>query len=198
MNNGHSSRLPYDDCAYPDKLYESTAPLAYRLSKDQIFNKNACLSTLGPRGRFGVSQPVGHVVAPSQAVVDVESILSNRNMNISRCKTAKVNKVDMKKYTTEHAKLCNNFLNSSPSKLTHPSSTYREMPVNRFYNLPKDPQANIFWDFSVNTQLEMADNYVMERPVPMDQRGLMPTPDNRKNGTCGVTCTVDSRCPKKN
>jgi hypothetical protein len=198
MNIGHSSRLPYDDCAYPDKLNESTAPLAYRLSKDQMFNKNACLSTLGPRGRFGISQPVGHVVAPSQAVVDVESLLSNRNMKISRCKTAKVNNINMKNYTTTHAKLCNNFLNSTPSKLTHPSSTYREMPLNRFFNLPKDPQASIFWNFSVNTQLEMSDNFVMEKSVPQDQQGLLPTYDNRKNVTCGLKCNVDSRCPQRN
>ena len=38
MNIGHSSRLPYDDCVYPDKLRESTSPLNYKLSTDQIYN----------------------------------------------------------------------------------------------------------------------------------------------------------------
>jgi len=33
------------------------------------------------------------------------------------------------------------------------------MSVNRFFDLPKNPQANIFYDFAINTNLEAIDNY---------------------------------------
>ena len=82
-NIGHSSRLPYDRCAYSDSLQESVGPLLYNLDPTQINNCNACLSVFGPRTSsgprsYGVSTTVGHVTAPSQQLVDVESILSNR------------------------------------------------------------------------------------------------------------------------
>lgn len=190
MNIGHSSRLPYDDCAYPDRLKESTDPLNYKLSKDQIYNCDRCLSTLGPRSSYmghGVSRAIDTKYAESQDLVDLESTLSNRDVKTSKCKRGKVNHADLSKYRLHDAKLCGNKLNPENTRLSHPAATYRDMNVNRFYNLIHDPQEPIFWNFASNTKLEAKDNYHPEFPqVWPDLAGPKPTP--RTYGECKMQC----------
>jgi len=196
MNIGHSSRLPYDDCAYDDKLEESVSPLKYRLDTHRIQNCDACLSTLGPRSGhqgYGVSTTSRRTPATSQDLVDVESILSNRNVLTSRCKTEKVNPVDVTKFTLDHARICNDYLNPEATRLSYPPYNYRDMSINRFYNLPRDPQANIFWDFSVNTTLEAKDNFMPNLPRQADIARSLPREVQNQPGQC-FTCE-DSRCP---
>jgi hypothetical protein len=166
LNFGYSSRLGYDNCAYTDKLSESVSPLTYRLDGNQIYNCNGCLSTLGPRGRFGTSSAVGHPVAESQALVDVESILTNRNVKTTKCKRGEINHINPAKFKGEHANICNSYMDPMASRLMYPAMTYREMGMNRFYNLTTDPQQPIFYDFSVNTTLEAKDNFIFRLPVP--------------------------------
>lgn len=161
---GHSSRLSYDKCSYDDYLSESVSPLLYKLNPNQVNNCNSCLSVFGPRSGIagnskGVSTLVGDVTMPSQELVDLESILSNRNVIASKCKDGKVNDIDVTKFNLQHARICNDFLDGVSSRLTNPSKNYKGMSINRFYDLPKNPQANIFYDFAVNTKLEAKDNY---------------------------------------
>ena len=164
VNIGHSSRLGYDKCSIRDNINESVAPILYRLNPNQINNCNACLSVFGPRtslgpNSYGVSSSVGHTTAASQDLVDVESILSNRNVIASKCKDGKVNDIDVTKFQLQHARVCNDFLDPVSTLLTNPPQNYRGMSINRFYDLPKHPQANIFWNFATNTKLEAKDNY---------------------------------------
>jgi hypothetical protein len=194
LNIGNFSRLSYDECAYPDKLKESVSPAQYRLSPDQMYNCNSCLSDFGPRssnnGRGNdVSRNGETGYAASQDLVDVDSILSNRNVKQSKCKTGHVNPIDVTKYKLNNVKLCSNYLNPEASRLSYPASNYRDMPIDRFYNLYRNPQANIFWDGAVNTRLEAKDNMVVDIPVPWVDR----TAPNEVKGVkqCGinVSCT---------
>jgi hypothetical protein len=186
MNIGHSSRLSYDKDVYPDRLSESVGPLAYRLNTDQIYNCNSCLSTLGPRSAgAGRGQDVSKVlqtkVAPAQELVDVESILHNLNVKNSKAKSGKVNPIDVTKFKNIDMKICGNFLNPESTRLSHPSANYRDMRVNRFYNLPKDPQANIYWDNAANTSLEEKDNFVIRIPQLWENTNKIPV----KANACG-------------
>ena len=189
INIGHFSRLPYDTCAYPDRLKESVSPAEYRLSPDQMYNCNSCLSDFGPRasnnGRgYDVSRSANTGYAASQDLIDVDSILSNRNVKQSKCKTGHMNPIDVTKYKLNNVKICNNFLNPESSRLSYPSSNYRDMPINRFYNLVRDPQANIFWDGAVNSRLEAKDNTPIKIPVLWtDLSGPKPIPGEK---TCGI------------
>ena len=163
VNIGHSSRLDYDRCYYNDRLKESVSPLLYRLNPNQINNCESCLSVFGPRaGHNGVGNsttvPI-HATAPAQGLVDVESILSNRNVIASKCKDGKVNDIDVTKFQLQHARICNDYLDPLATHLTNPPQNYRELAINRFYDLPTNPQLPIFWNFSVNSQLEAIDNY---------------------------------------
>jgi hypothetical protein len=167
LNIGHSSRLGYDRCAYSDRIQESTGPIGYRLDPNAQENCNQCLSTLGPRSSYmgqGVSTTVGASIATSQKLVDVESLLSNRNLKTSKCRRDGVNPINVTKYGVKNLGICNDFLNPLSSRLTYPAANYRDMAINRFYDLDRNPQINIFYDFSVNTKLEAKDNYTMNIP----------------------------------
>ena len=180
MNIGHSSRLGYDDQTYLDKVYESTSPLSYRLSTDQSYNCNSCLSTFGPRssnnGRgYDVSRAQPTRFAPAQELADVESILSNRNVINSRNKSGKVNPINPSHFKLANSRICNKTLDPEYSRLSYPAQNYRAISINRFYNLHTNPQIPIFYDFAVNTQLESKDNYIPNIPNLWEDK-VQPTP----------------------
>jgi hypothetical protein len=167
MNIGHSSRLGYDNCAYDDKIIESTDPLSYRLFPGYMYNCNTCLSTLGPRSTHNgadISVPIQNPPAIAQQLTDVESVLTNRNMRKSKCKKYGTNNVNLNQIPLKHVGICNNYLNQDPTRLSLPAYNYKETAINRFYNLHKDAQANIFWDFAENTKLSAKDNYIPDIP----------------------------------
>lgn len=194
VNIGHSSRLAYDSCYINDSIKESVAPLNYYLSPDQIYNCDNCLSVFGPRGATsGISSPVkSNYPATSQTLVDVESILSNRNVLASRCKDGQVNDVNVNDFTLRHHRICSDFIDPIASHLTNPPQNYRGMSINRFYDLPKNPQANIFWDFSVNTQLEAKDNYEPVIPKLIDNSAALPKekPVKYLKCVCPENCSI--------
>lgn len=165
MNIGHSSLLPYDECAYNDQIKKSTDPLIYNLDPTKIWNKNQCLSTLGPRPGImgnGVSTISGHPIATSQYLTDVESVLTNRNVPTSKCRNGQLNPINVANVSPKllnHLNGCSNYLDPVNSRLTHPAFNYKEAPINRFYNLNQNPQLPLFWNFSINTKNEAKDNF---------------------------------------
>jgi len=193
VNIGHSSNSLYDRCAYDDYLSESVGPLLYRLNPNQINSCNACLSVFGPRSRsgppsYGVSTTVGHTTSPSQDLVDVESILSNRNVIASRCKDGKVNDIDVTKFQLQHARVCNDFLDPIATHLADPPQNYRGMSINRFFNLPKNAQANIFYPFAINTKLESKDNYKPRIPRLINYDPTLPEELKGTQKPCVYKC----------
>jgi len=202
VNIGHFSKLAYDKCYYEDELAQSVSPLLYRLNPNQISNCNSCNSVFGPRASgvnghgingYGVSTTVGQRTAPAQDLIDVDSILSNRNVIASKCKDGKVNDIDVTKFHLQHARICNDFLDPIASHLTNPPANYREMAINRFYDLPTHPQANIFYDFAVNTSLESKDNYLEKAPRLFRYDPALPQEFKGRNPPCNPQ---KSNCPR--
>lgn len=190
-NQGFSSRLGYDKCFIDEDIERSVGPLLYTMDPNRINNCNACLSVFGPRGGkngYGVSTAVGHTTAPAQDLVDVDSILSNRNVIASKCKDGNVNTIDVSKFQLQNANQCNDFLDPLSTHLSNPPGTYRGMGVNRFYDLHTQPQANIFWDFSINTSLEARDNYAEKIPRPFPQDLALPI--EKRGAVKSVQCFV--------
>lgn len=196
VNYGHSTRLPYDKCAYADRLSESTNPILYKLDPNQISSCNSCLSVFGPRaGHNGVGDSLaGNIssVAPAQAVVDVESILTNRNVIAGKCKDSKVNDINVNNFTLQHARICNDFLDPLATHLTNPPQNYRSMNINRFYNLHKPAQSNIFYDWQINSRLEAKDNYREHIPKLYSYDGCLPQEVRDKNV---IMSQYDNKCP---
>lgn len=177
VNIGHSSRLDYDRCAYEDKLHDSVSPFLYKVSPHQMYNCQGCLSVFGPRSSFngyGVSVVNDKGYAVAQQQTDVESILTNRNVPTSKCKNKEINDINVTKFGLNHRQQCNHFLDPEATHLTEPPRTYREMSINRFYNLPINPQENIFYDFAVNTTLEAKDNHRQRIPRPIERDYSLP------------------------
>lgn len=188
INYGHSSKLNYDQCAYEDRLKQSTKPFEYKLDVNQISNCQACLSTTGPRSSYkgyGVSVHNNNNMnpAPLQNLVDVETILSNRNLVASKCNHSKVNNIDVTKFDLKHARICNNLLNSESSLLSDPTANYREMAINRFIDLPVPTQNVYFVPFAVNTQLEAKDNYCEKYSKPFRRDNSLPE-ENKPIRSC--------------
>jgi len=197
MNIGHFSRSAYDKCAYPDRLKESTDPLNYVLSVDQIYNCDRCLSTLGPRSGFlghGVSTVRDIGYAEAQDMVDLESILSNRNVKESKCKKGKVNPINPLKFKTHDSKICSNKLDPEYTRLMF-AGTNRDMATNRFYNTIHNAQDTIFWNFAINSSLEEKDNFNPTVPKPWPELAG-PIEDLSNYQKCGMQCNTSNRCSK--
>lgn len=196
MNIGHSSRMIYDDDYYNDRVTESTGPMNYRLSPDQMYNCNSCLSTMGPRssnlGRgYDVSRNFSTNYAPSQDLVDVESNLSNRGIPSTKSRKGRVNFTNANNNRLKHVRLCDDMLNPEASRLSMPPANYRGTSINRFFNLHNDPQANIFWDGAINTRLEATDNSKPYVPTPWKE---LAQPQSQSNQY--TTNGKKVKCPK--
>ncbi len=175
MNIGHSSKLVYDDCAYHDKLKESVGHLLHQLDPTSIQNCQGCFTSVGPRSSykgFGIdlyNKKYNAHSAESQNLVDLESILTNRNVPSSKCKNGKVNSINVLDYGLDSSPQCDNYLDPMSSRLMEPSKTYKSMSINRFLDLSRNPQAPIFWNFAINTSLEAKDTYTPKIPIPQNQ-----------------------------
>lgn len=168
---GHFSNPKYDKCAYPEDLYQSTSPYEYVMNTDRIHHCDGMLTTYGPRSSYlgaGVSAPEGDAIAAAQRYVDIDSVMSNRNVPLSKCKRGKVNPVNVTKLKTVDLPLANDYLDAQHTKMSDPAMFYRGCPINRFYDLNKDPQVPIYYDWGVNTSLEMKDNFVPDLDMPVD------------------------------
>ncbi len=188
-NQGYSSREKYDKCYNNEQIERSVGPMLYKLNTNQINNCNACLSVFGPRssggsskGSFGYgdSTSTGHTTAPAQDLIDVDSILSNRNVMASKCNATgnfnTLNVTDVSKFPLQHARICSDMLNPIATHLTNNAQNYREVFTNRFINLGANPQENIYFDSAVNTSLEIRDNFTLRVPNLVKYDPTLPKP----------------------
>lgn len=192
FNYGYSSNLAYDPSFIEDDIQQSTAPILSILDPNRVKNCNQCLSLNGPRAShngwgdsIAISNPS---VTPAQDLIDIDSIMSNRNVKQDRSKRGHVNMVDVFKFKTYDSKLCDRGLDPLASSLTYPKQLYREMSINRFYDLNINPQVNIFYDWAINSQLEAKDNYDNPYPYFINMDETLPKPLHGKTSPCKTVC----------
>lgn len=173
FNYGMSSNLRYDSDYIQDDIQQSTSPIMSVLDPNRVKNCSQCFSMFGPRpshngwgDSIAVAEPS---VTPAQDLVDIDSIMSNRNVKQDMSRKGKVNPIDVFKFKTYNSKECNRGLDPMSSISTFPKQLYREMSINRFYDLNINPQENIYWNGSVNSQLEAKDNYDFPYPFSIDE-----------------------------
>ena len=190
MNNiGHSSKLLYDRKFYPDHLDESVGPGDYRLQTYSIYSNNSCVPPVGINYGFngaGVSTTSPYNYAMAQRLVDVDSDLSNRNLKQSRQRAGRVNIKDITQQQYFNLNNCpegvtckNDSLSPEYTHLSASPKNCRGVGVNRFYDLLTNPQANIYYPWTINTTLESKDNYQHEAPVVLHVTPSLPNTDNR-------------------
>lgn len=173
FNYGNSSRLQYDTSYIIDSEEQSTAPLASVLDPNRVKNCNQCLSLNGPRAShngWGDSIPIANPgLTPAQQLTDIDSIMTNRNVKASRDKNGGVNPIDLNKFKLYDASTCGKGLDPLSSLLTYPKQLNRETSINRFYDLNINPQKNIYYSWTTNSQLEARDNYKIPYPYFLDE-----------------------------
>ena len=195
FNYGISSKLQYDPNYISDDINQSTAPIMSVLDPNRVKNQNQCLSLNGPRSSingWGDSIAVANPsITPAQDLVDIDSIMSNRNVKQDRSKRGKVNPVDVFKFKTYDTKLFDRGLDPLSSILTYPKQLYREISINRFYDLNINPQVNIYWDGAVNSKLEARDNYDYPYPYFLNIDETLPKSMDGKARPCKTVCTAN-------
>jgi len=153
----------YDKCATRSQYIISTCTGKNQVDLNKIWNRCQCFSYLGPRAGYmgnGVSTPVGHPVATSQKLVDIDSILSNRNMRPNqRCYGSNVNNINVTKLPQISLPDCGSFLDPISTNLITPSILSRGVSINRFLDINKPAQVPLFWNFAIDTRNEAKDNY---------------------------------------
>jgi hypothetical protein len=184
FNYGVSSSLSYDQDFIQDDITQSTAPLMSILDPNRVKSCNQCLSYFGPRAGhngWGDSIPLANPgLTPAQQLVDIDSIMSNRNVKQDKSKKGHVNTVDVFKFKTYDANICNRDLDPLSTISTFPKQLYREMSINRFYDLNNNPQVNIYYDWAVNSKLEAKDNYDYPYPFSITNDDSLPVANNQK------------------
>ena len=182
INYGISSRLEYDEKYINDSTSQSTAPLQSMMDPNRISNCNKCNPTAGAGARpshngwqNNLPVPMANN-SPAQQVTDIESILTNRNVRNSRSKSGGLNPVNVLNFKTYNNTTCGKGLDPVTSNLSFPRQFYRELSINRFYDMNINPQINIYYDGAVNTQLEAKDNFNFPYPFYLENDASLPTP----------------------
>lgn len=195
MNVGNFTRMKYDNGAYEQEQKTGNYSYDYNTSSNKIANCNRCLSLSGPLSDFGnggsVSTPINIGYSEKNDLVQLESVLYGRNVK-DEYATRGMNPINPVEWDAKYVpQTCDNKLRNSNTRLMSNLPPYRGTRINRFYNLIHNPQRDIFWDFAENTDLEMKDNYVPEIPIPMNNDGLLPNPNNKQSQTyCTSSCNI--------
>ena len=194
FNFGRSCNLSYDPTFLNKDIVQSVAPIRSTMDPNRISSCSRCLSLNGPRAShngWGDSIVVDNAgVAPAQQVTDVESILLNLNVKngTDGSKKGTLNPVDVFKFETYDSTLCNKDLDPLDTLLTFPKQLYREMSINRFYDLNINPQENIYYAWTENTQLTAKDNYDNPYPYVQPTDDTLPNPVKGKARPCKTVC----------
>ena len=134
--------------------------------------------------------------------------MSNRNVKASRDKNGGLNPVDLNKFKLYNASTCGKALDPLSSLLTYPKQLNRETSINRFYDLNINPQKNIYYSWTTNSQLEARDNYQTPYPyflsenedksLPQVKEGFEPAVAPHYNVGCSVPVYDKRTYPKVN
>ena len=175
--SGHFSRLNYDGCFIKEDTKQSTRPGDYKLYSGQTVNDKSCHATYGPRGNkvgenFEVDQ--GETLGDR---AEIESVLKNIDLPASRCKKDRTLDEKNERLARDLQKsiLCNNFLDSSSTRLELPLDHYRGLstidyqvefpitdPLNNVFNGHNDtslPSEQMNSNDGKSTRLEAKYNY---------------------------------------
>jgi len=181
FNFGVSSKLQYDPSFIQDDIEQSVAPIRSVLDPNRVKNCSQCFNMNGPRAGLNsygdnTAIPLENSLTPAQDLTDIDSIMKNLNVKASRDKRGMVNNIDVFKFKTYDTKICDRGLDPLSSIATYPKQLYREMSINRFYDMNINPQVNIYYSWAVNSQLQAKDNYSHPYPFSLDNDHSLPTP----------------------
>lgn len=191
------SRLPYDKCAYSQKIKRSVTPGDYRLYSGFGENCKKCLPLNAPINSNNGASSVRPLDSNNfGVVVNAESHLTNRNIPHSECNE---NSTDSKhkEMKVHHKPLCAKAVATVDTRFTHPVDTYRGMSLTNFHMTPHlhvNPQNNVQCDShreGFHTRVWVKDNYQIPKQTKWDDGSSLPPKPKEapKQPKCNVKCT---------
>jgi|APSaa5957512622_1039677.scaffolds.fasta_scaffold14897_2 hypothetical protein len=184
-----STRIPYDECAFKEEVTQSVIPGLYHLYDGQYENKDKCIFYAGPRNtRTYNSSEVSQV--DRNNLVDVDSILSGRNVPLTRCMEGRKME-DLNKQCDglkiQNPLLCSDFLLPTETRYSHPAERYKAMPCVGCFPLEYpmiDPKEFVFWGHNgisrdgLGTRNYVKDNYTEKTPNVINDINVRPQEGN--------------------
>ncbi len=172
---GQFTRSKYDEPYFLARINQSVAPMHNRLYVGQKRNCNKCLPLTGSYyfgDRFDSKNP---------NQVNIETVLKRQNRPWGSARD-RVHWINPKMHNFDVPTVCSKFNDQMPTLLTHPKEHFKEIVLDRFYDLQRDQSAFIFWDTAQNSRLNAKDNYKVKYPILIDiNSSLPPSQRNYKN-----------------
>ena len=191
------SRLPYDKCAYSQKLQRSVTPGDYRLYSGYGENCKKCLPLNAPINSNNGASSVRRLGKTDFGVlVNAESHLTNRTVPSSLC-DEKASDNEHKKMKVHHKPICAETVSTVDTRFTHPVDSYRGLSLTNFHMNPHlhvNPQNNVQCDSQregFHSRVWVKDNYKIPKQNKWDKgEALPPKPKKvKKLPKCKVQCS---------
>lgn len=169
-------RAKYDNNTYTHKLSETIGVASYML--DKPWNCSDCTFYEG-------GNPVFTKLNPDKCetpLIDIDSELIGITRKYSQCPSEKYlpNCTDYCKYKNISEKRCD-FLLPEPTKISNPPCTLKEVGINRWEWLCKNPQENAITPFDslINNRIVVKDNFRPHIDIPINQEDGLPPKCNK-------------------
>ena len=190
------SRLPYDNCAYAQKMKRSVTPGDYRLYMGYGENSKKCLPLNAPiNSNSGVSSVRRVQETDFGKLVNAESHLTNRVTPVSLCDEKSTDMVN-KKLKVHHKPICSETVATVDTRFTHPVDTYRGLSLTNYHLTPYlhvNPQNNIqciSHRDGFHTRIWVKKNYILPKHGKWEEdKSLPPKPKIvKKIPRCKIQC----------
>lgn len=189
------SRLPYDNCAYAQKMKRSVTPGDYRLYMGYGENNKKCLPLNAPiNSNNGVSSVRRVHETDFGKLVNAESHLTNRVTPISLCEEKSTDMLH-KKIKVHHKPICSENVATVNTRFTNPVDTYRGMSLTNYHLTPYlhvNPQNNIqciSHRDGFHSRVWVKNNYKQQNHVKWKDTSLPPSPNIiKKIPQCKIQC----------
>jgi hypothetical protein len=166
--------LKYDDCSYTHVLKETISPGEYMLTTPKVCDPCFVVSPGIMVDRFGAS-------LCEKELIDVNSELLNITRKASDCPSKKFLPQPEALCTTTNYKECE-FLTPEDTRLSNPICTGKEITVNRWEWLCRNPQdkAIMPFDWFIANRTIIKDAHRACLNQPLDQTKALPTQQKNK------------------
>src|SRR5271170_4662723 len=174
--SGFFANTKDDDCFIVSRVNQSVGPYNFQMFPGQWKNCEPCFPLYGatPDGRWYQSN--------DPDLVDKETILKNQSYPYVGCGRDKVRLLNSNEKNKDLKGFCNKWITPQESLMTHPKSYYRELQIDRFYDLQRPQESFVSWDYQINSKQQAKDAFVQKFPVPLSFNPSIPpsqrTPKN--------------------
>jgi len=164
-----------DDCHIISRTKDNQQQVDFRLYMGQQKNCSPCLPVYGsvPTGQWYDSK--------NPNLVDDETILKNQSYDRIGCGRDGVWYIDVNQQNVDLNPYCGKWLTPDPTLLSLPKSYFKELEIDRFYDLQRPQQSFVQWDYAANSRLQAKDAFVQLYPTPISANPSIP-PVQRSRG----------------